>query len=193
MRVFVGLSIPMMGVSQYRLLEKHLKDNFRINKITAYFKEEDQFHLTLQFLGDITEAQANKVDFLQAVARNFEKPDLYVAGMGAFPSMEKGNKLWLGIRKDPKLEKLFVDVKENLKIRGFTADRRPFIPHVTVANLVTPMNVFPILGSVQQMFSLFDFQAEHINVYHSEPGPKGSTYKILQSVPLVSAKSIKFV
>jgi 2'-5' RNA ligase len=184
MRVFIGLNAPVFRSAQFKTLEKDIKDSFRLNNVHGFFKRDADFHITLQFLGEITAEQVAKIDFLTPVVKEFYRQDLFVSGMGVLPTWEKARELWLGVRQNPLLDKLHLDVRKRLVDKGFKVDSKPFVPHVTLVSFGAPVNAQTALSSIRQKFSHFEFQPTAINIYQSEKELGASRYKILKSITL---------
>lgn len=108
----------------------------------------DQIHLTLKFLGDINQIQAQAVS--QAISHVAEKNhpfSLHVGGTGAFPNWRNPRTLWIGLNKSNELDVLFQQVDTALGSLGFTPEGKPFSPHLTlcrVSDSVDPRMVQPL-------------------------------------------------
>ncbi len=75
-------------------------------------------------------------------------------------------------------------VNEQLGLRGFEADDRPFSPHITVAHARQPLP----LPKVLEAYAEHDFgrwRAEHIEVVESVLTPSGPHYTVRSRIPLV--------
>lgn len=89
----------------------------------------DKLHITLAFLGDVTPQQA---ETLTALTPSLSLPSgtWSLDRLGYFP---RGGVLWAGSQASPvPLEQFHVQLRESLVDLGFTPDRRPFRPHVTL-------------------------------------------------------------
>jgi len=97
----------------------------------------DQLHLTLKFMGDISEAKIQSIkDQLSAVdARAFS---MTLAGMGTFPKLSGRPRpsyvLWVGVTEPAagKLKEIAFQVENRLEEIGFERERRSFSPHLTI-------------------------------------------------------------
>jgi len=89
---------------------------------------EDQIHLTLAFLGDVSDARrAAALDAAKIRGRPFE---LSIDRTGAF---RRAGVAWAGPSETPKgLLDLQAKVESRLRERGFELDERKFAPHVTL-------------------------------------------------------------
>jgi len=85
----------------------------------------DEIHLTLRFLGPTPEEEIpGLVESLRRSASTARRPDIRVAGSGAFPDPLDARILWAGI-DDPgnRLARLAAAIGES----------KPYVPHLTVA------------------------------------------------------------
>lgn len=108
----------------------------------------DQLHLTLKFLGDISQAQSQQVtqsiNHLVVENRAFS---LEVEGTGVFPNWRNPRTLWIGMKKSNELNTLFQQMETELAALGFSPEGRPFTPHMTlcrVSDTVDPRKVQPL-------------------------------------------------
>lgn len=99
----------------------------------------DQWHLTLQFLG-------NKAD-LDAVIAAFDGFEVHggrvrMGGAGAFPNAPRGRVLWLGLVEGTDVvARLASGVARCLAPLGYEPESRPFRPHLTLARCARPSDL----------------------------------------------------
>ena len=95
-------------------------------------------HITLKFLGDTSEelipSLVEKARDQIAKHKSFE---LELKDVGAFPSLEEGRVLWLGVQRKNAL----VELADSL---GAELDR--FVPHVTIGRMRSPHHVKDLLS-----------------------------------------------
>lgn len=95
----------------------------------------ESLHLTLKFLGGVLPARlAALADRLQVIAAGQAPFALTVAGVGAFPSIERARVLWVGVAA-PELAALAAAVDGAAVVEGVPGARRPFHPHVTLGRV----------------------------------------------------------
>ncbi|MCK8058037.1 MULTISPECIES: RNA 2',3'-cyclic phosphodiesterase [unclassified Fusibacter] len=127
MRVFFALTITQ--ACKYKLHDacrKTTKDCKR-----GKFTSCDNLHLTLAFIGDVTD---DEVERLSVLLDEFDvcKPDLVAASFGQF---HKKNKkiLWIGVEENQTLLRLQGELNFRLKQAGFRVEAMPYVPHITFA------------------------------------------------------------
>jgi 2'-5' RNA ligase len=95
----------------------------------------ERLHVTLAFLGDVTEPVAGAVATALAGAVAGVAPfEARVAGGGAFPRAARPRVLWAGVEGDA-LPLLARAARRAARAAGVRQAREPFVPHVTVARV----------------------------------------------------------
>jgi len=94
----------------------------------------ENMHLTLQFLGEVEEAQMNGiVAAMQAAAADHAPMPVHLDGLGAFPNPRRPRVLWAGLAAPPGLAELQAKLSAVLDELGFPPERSRFTPHLTLA------------------------------------------------------------
>jgi 2'-5' RNA ligase len=97
----------------------------------------ERLHVTLAFLGDVTEPVADHVAAALAGAVPAVAPfEARVAGGGAFPRPARPCVLWAGVEAVA-LPSLARAARRAARGAGVRLERAPFVPHVTVARVRT--------------------------------------------------------
>ena len=101
----------------------------------AKWVDPGNFHVTLRFIGEISEDLAADIDdaLSRLRARRFT---LQMAGTGVFG--DKPRSLWAGIERSPELVGLRDKIEQALIRVGLPPEPRKFSPHVTLARLRDP-------------------------------------------------------
>lgn len=118
--------------SQTKSKLSELYSALRSAGVTGSFTPTDNLHLTLKFLGEVSNVKIPEIKAaLVGAAESINKFRLSSAQCGYFSS--RGEKtVWLGMESDG-LEALAKSVDLALTQLGFEAETRKFIPHVTLA------------------------------------------------------------
>jgi 2'-5' RNA ligase len=112
----------------------------------ARLTTRDQWHVTLQFLGNRADVDAVG-EALDALAVRAGPAQL--GGFGAFPNERRARVLWLGLADGAALfGHLAAAVSARLAPLGHEPEARPFHPHLTLARLKTPSDVRPAVASL---------------------------------------------
>jgi len=177
-RLFVGLDIPS-GVSEHIHLLSGGIPGARWTKIENY-------HVTLTFIGDVSEAQLDDVD--EALA-GIDCPafDLEIAGTGSFAQGDDPKVLWLGISENPTLKLLKQRIDNALDRYGIAFERRSrFTPHITLARFRHHPEEDKIGAFMQahNLFKLPPLAVEDFVLYESYSGNDGPVYQQMEYYPL---------
>ncbi len=124
MRLFIAIHF---SPEVKRLLLRTI-ESLRAQAERGNFTREENLHLTLAFLGETDNVAAARAAIAAAAAPSFP---MTVGGSGRF-----GDLWWVGIEENPALSALASGLQDELRARGFSIERRPFKPHITVARQV---------------------------------------------------------
>jgi 2'-5' RNA ligase len=176
-RLFVALELPAVLREQLAAFRRGLPG--------ARWVPEDQFHLTLAFLGEVEgPAFASVKEGLHGVRSDpFE---MELAGTGRFPPRGSAKVLWVGVRDPTEVSDLAAEIRRCLDRRGLPRDARRFSPHVTLARLrSTPAHevdtyLAASAGWVSEPYPFTDF-----HLYSSHLGRNGAQHRLEASYPLI--------
>lgn len=171
-RLFIAVPIPD---KQKQLLARWVKEK-KTEWPFAKWVFPDDYHITLQFLGECTTKQIEQiVPALQQVAQRQSPFSLAVTGLGIFGSPTQPRILWAGVRGDlERLHQLQQHVTRVMAPLGFPPDDRPYRPHVTLARKAQ-LNHFPS-GQLDQMqpweTHKSSWVADQMVLYETQTGQK---------------------
>jgi RNA 2',3'-cyclic 3'-phosphodiesterase len=149
---------------------------------------ENQLHVTLKFLGDVTDAQLADVCHAAKSASAGVAPfSLRVKGLGCFPAPRNPRVLWCGI-DDPtngcrrwveRADPLFEDL-------NFKPETRAFTPHITLgrSRSTTGGNVMREVLDSAPPPETGEMLVQQIVVFESRLLPGGAQYHPLATLPL---------
>ena len=145
-------------------------------------------HLTLQFLGEVSDARLADVRSALATAATAVSPmALACRGLGAFPGLARPRVVWAGIRGAAgDLSRLAAACQRACEPLGFVPEKRPFQGHVTLARVRSPRGFGP-LARVIESAADDDFgawTATEVVLYRSHLRRTGSIYEALDRVPI---------
>ena len=175
LRLFVGIEFPP---------ELKLRLSLLCTGIPGVrWIDPGNLHLTLRFIGEITEDIAADVDeaLAQLRARRFS---LQLAGTGVFGG-NRPHTLWVGVERNPDLILLHDKIELALIRVGLAPEPRRFAPHVTLARLRDP--VLDALGhflAVHAQFRADPLPVEQFSLIASFPTKAGSVYEDQADYPL---------
>lgn len=151
----------------------------------------DDFHTTVQFLGDTAEEDVAKIGgALAEAARLVEPVAVSYGGLGAFPTPARARVVWAAVREvdaEGALAELAGLVGESLAGLGYPPERRAFHPHVTIGRVRKRPG--PDLAAAVEEGATLDLGAEvlsELKLILSDPGDRGYSYIDLTTVALGS-------
>ena|SRR2546428_549545 len=151
-------------------------------------------HLTLAFLGELTDEQLDSVIAATQVAARQAVPFKYcLKGLGIFGSPHQPRVIWMGIEDLPSgqiygspLQQLHRVLTKELELHGFEVEKRPFSPHLTLARNKRPLSLDEqqhlqrLLHSKQAGESSPIYGVKHLCVMKSELYRTGAKYTCLR-------------
>ncbi|HSW63507.1 MAG TPA: RNA 2',3'-cyclic phosphodiesterase [Dissulfurispiraceae bacterium] len=139
----------------------------------------DNLHLTLKFLGEISDAQAQEIGrALQEPAVSFTPFSLEVSGTGVFPNPRRPNILWIGIKHSSELARLQCCAEQTALHFGFAPESRLFSPHLTIGRVKGLRGVDAALSHFRTFRNAFfgSICVHEIRLMQSILSPSGATY-----------------
>lgn len=96
----------------------------------------DILHMTLKFLGDTDEGLVGEVgEVVDRACQGVAPFQVSLEGSGAFPNMNHIKVVWIGLTGADPLKDIARALDEGMAPLGFSRERRPFRPHVTIARV----------------------------------------------------------
>ncbi len=180
-RLFIAIDFPDTVIDQLIELCDWSFEN-------ASWTDDDQFHLTLRFIGEadgISFADIRK-DLFQIRQPAFP---LTLKGIGFFPPRKQPRVLWAGVEKNDALYQLQKKIDTRLDRLHMTSDKRKFHPHVTLAKL-RHLSVERIGSYLREnnLFKTEPFYVREFFLYSSVLTPRRAIHTQEASYPLISQK-----
>jgi len=150
----------------------------------ARWTPEENLHLTLRFIGDCSDAQAD--DYAEALdSLNLPPFEIVIEGVGRFGDGPRTRLLWAGVRRDEALVHLRRKVESALVRAGAPPDARKFAPHITLARLRDaspgPLQAFLADNAVLRMEPV---DVDHFGLYSSLLMPEGAIHTLEAEYPM---------
>jgi 2'-5' RNA ligase len=154
--------------------------------------ESDKMHLTLKFLGDVSQEQIPTVCSTVADAvRGTGTFSIDCRGAGAFPRVSRPRTVWLGFGAGTEqLVRLQEVIDKALAKVGFPREGRKYKPHLTLGRVRDGGAGVSSLGDLVQHNSDFvagESTVEQVVVFASELTREGPIYTVLGRARLASA------
>lgn len=178
-RLFLGVPIPKEVRETVAQVSEQLQIFLR--RCSVSWIAPENYHLTLHFLGEVEEEKIAELRRELSEGRYPEAFPLQLVSVGAFPSLEKAQTLFLETTRPPfaqVLQERTAHVLENL---GFRADHRKWHAHITLGRVRAPVE--PIRAA-QVHFHKDIFRVDRFELIESTLTPEGSLYHSLASYVL---------
>ena len=148
----------------------------------------ENLHVTLQFLGDVTDDVLGKVcDIAAEVAASVEPFDFDIRGLLAVPSHGQLRMVWAGIRDGSgRMKQLAESLADGLAGLPVRQEERDFRPHITLGRIKHSANPARFRQVVAELADT-DFGLQHadeLTAYTSQLTPTGPIYTPLTRAPL---------
>jgi 2'-5' RNA ligase len=183
MRIFIGIKLDE---ATRKTIATELKP-FKEIANSIRWTESKNIHLTLKFIGEVSEALAMRIKEALLAAKISVAPfTMKIAGFGKFPAGDDLHIFWAGMEDNPQLRALFAWIENTLNPLGIAREAQPFNPHITLGRNKARYNfktLFELLAEKQDLF-LAECQVTSFQLFSSQLTPAGPLYKILMEISL---------
>jgi 2'-5' RNA ligase len=183
-RAFLAIELSAEVLSEISSIQARLK---KAVQGTIRWVRPEAMHLTLKFLGDISENDIATISRVMADQAGAIKPfALDVGTLGAFPDMTRPRVIWLGIGGDVELLIRFQkSLDQALHGQGFPEEERVFSPHLTLARIKEPRGVIGLakISEKTGKHAAGPFSARELVLFRSQLTPQGAIYSQLACFP----------
>jgi 2'-5' RNA ligase len=177
-RIFTGIEIP--EVTGFLLSLK------RGGLPGARWIDQDNYHITLRFIGDVDYATADEVSRMLERFADGPPLGLRLTHLGVFGG-DKPRSLYAGVEPNEELQRLQASQERLLQRIGLRPEGRKFSPHVTLARLrgVGPGAIAEYLAQSPR-FEAITFNVERFVLFSSRESVGGGPYVVEQAYPLAA-------
>ncbi len=187
-RLFVALGASDIYKKALPYIKK-LKTNFGQKEISVQWVPEDNWHITLVFLGETSvDIIPQLKEHLLNVCRKSQTFKLHISDFGGFPDSQAARVVWLGVQRSQALLNLQTEIEAETAKLGFSPESRDYWPHLTVGRLRNKKSIVDAISPVVRK-NIGDLYINEVRLYEStlaQPYPK---YEILEKFSLFSGES----
>lgn len=175
LRLFVALEVDESLRGQILSLPRKGLDSAR-------WSHPDDLHITLRFIGDVKEGQADKIkDILQGL--RVQKFSIVVRGLNVFRKKHQSI-LYAPVESARKVTHLSAEITERLQTTGLEFPIQEYTPHVTIARLKKFQGLPDYIDHHSKKIHA-EWRAEKFSLYLSaNPDEGGKRYTQLAQYPL---------
>jgi 2'-5' RNA ligase len=187
LRLFVALMLPRDAQERIRSVCRawpELRQRYRARPAAEY-------HFTLKFLGDVDPVDAEAVaDALEPAFDGIRPFQVALGRLGAFASEDRASVLWWGAETGADgLKACARRVEDALEPLGFDREKRPYVPHVTLARFRPPATLGNWLDEKNRPSAVVGsdvprFEASEVSLVRSELTRQGARYAQVRAYAL---------
>ena len=176
MRCFVAVELdPALRRPLVGLLRRQLPRTRDVRWCT-----EQQLHVTLKFLGEVSDGQLSAVCDVVAAAAEFVQPfSVRLSGLGCFPTVRNPRVLWCGVEDESDGCARWVELADPLfEDLGFPRETRRFHPHITLGRSKSPAGGDVMRRVLEEVSAPATpaMTVEQLVVFESRLAPGGAQY-----------------
>ncbi len=183
-RAFIAIELP----DTIKEALGDLSQRLRPCGVRASWVKPERMHLTLRFLGEVSENDAERVgDFLEAAYRDLKPFEVTVAGVGAFPNLRRPSVVWVGVEPVRGSLARAQSVAEEAACHiGLPREKRAFRAHLTLARIKEERkaDALTTLLEHERSFAGGSFSVRSVSLFGSRLTPKGPIYRHLRKIAL---------
>lgn len=184
MRLFIALDMNAAVLKRLAELQETLRQQTGLSGREVKWVRSEQMHLTLKFLGPVTDAAVPQVcTMAQEIANRHSAFELSCGGVGTFG--RPARVVWAGAESQT-LMTLQQQLDERFTQAGWAAENRPFSAHLTLCRIKTAKAGRALAEAIapfeQDIFG--SVWVEEIVVYESRLDAAGPTYNAVSRSPL---------
>jgi 2'-5' RNA ligase len=189
MRLFVGIEFG--GKTKSEIAK--VCDVLKTMCVKGRWKREDNFHLTLKFLGWVLPEKLPAIKSALAEAAGGTGPfSLKVGKLGVFKGRDTIRVLWLGLDGDINiLNELQSRVENSMHGAGFEKEARKYSPHITLAQDVLFDRTFNELSESITLEEIPSIEVKDIVLFKSEQVAGKRVYAPVSRFALVQGSGKK--
>ncbi len=180
MRCFLAIPLSDEIKDYLFLLMRDIKKEFKKYNLKASFAPKKNLHITLIFLGEITDGKIDKIK--NSISGLKIKPFKFkIKTLGIFPNENLIRVLWAGIEPDKDVIKLQKNIDESLlDVLGLKRDHE-FGAHITLARIKESKYNIKISSFIKKVkLKEIEQSVDSFCLYRSELQKDGAKYFLLE-------------
>ena len=177
MRAFLAIELPDALKTHLAGVTKRLGSS----RAPVSWTRPDNMHLTLRFLGDISDGQGQRLsDYLAGEYNGCERFPLNITGIGVFPNLRGPRVIWAGVHcSDASLDRVQRIAEQGSRHIGLAPEKRAFRPHLTIGRVRKSRKIdsgFRRLLNLEQGFDGGEILVKGVSLFSSDLKPSGAEH-----------------
>jgi 2'-5' RNA ligase len=187
-RAFIAIDLSKEIQDCLELVSKQIKK--RLEEVPVRWVPTENIHLTLKFLGNVSESNLEILKkMLARVVGSHKVFEISAGGLGAFPKLYRPRVIWIGLEAPPELEAVQHAIEQETARLGYAREDRPFSPHLTLARVsrnATSDDVHKVSEVLlsEKVGFLGVTRVREVYLYRSDLKPSGAQYTRIFSAAL---------
>jgi len=165
-----------------------LQEELRKARADVRWVRPEGIHLTIKFLGNITEERVEKIaEAMGTAVKGTPSLTIHLHGLGAFPTLRSPRVVWVGVREETGgLTALQDRIEIEMERLGFLREKRGFRPHLTLGRFKSFRGREEIVPLLEQWNDreVGAFAPRELVLFRSTLLPSGAEYSRLKSIAL---------
>jgi 2'-5' RNA ligase len=187
-RAFIPIELPEEMQTRLKQVISHLKEN--LPELQVRWVPAQNIHLTLKFLGDVSDANYEILTKILAAEAATHKSFVFsIGGLGAYPNNRRPRVIWVGVEAPNDMLMLQRGIDAETARLGYASEKRKFTPHLTLGRVSRNASARDI-RTISQVLEKSEVgflgvaRVEEICLYRSELKPGGAVYTRLFTAKL---------
>ena len=182
LRIFIAIELP----DSLKKEINSLTESFKGIHAPVRWVPVKNIHLTLKFLGEITENQLETAkEVSKRVAPNYTSFSIQPKGCGAFPNLRRPRVFWVGLEEPKELLNLQKEIEDTLAKEGFPVEERKFSPHLTIGRAKGTKNIEKLAEKIEKLdFVSEPFLVNSFVIIESKLFSTGALYTVVERLSL---------
>ena len=184
-RIFIAVELSDIVKEKLKEIQNVLYDS----ALSIKWVEEENFHITLKFLGELKESELLEVkkNLIEVISdqRSFE---IGIDGLDAFPNLKHPKIIWAGIKKNKeKMVNLHEKIEARMVELGFEAEKHDYTPHITLGRLRKSEDDYGLIKEqIKDFPSALNMQelVDKVTIMESELTSEGPIYNAVARLDL---------
>jgi len=184
MRAFIAIEVPEAIRIALDAMNGRLRERLDARDLRVSWVRPENMHLTLRFLGDVTDGQIAGISTHMDEACRAEAPfPLEIAGTGAFPNPRRPSVIWVGAGPlEGPLGRIQEACEAAAQAAGLAPEEKAFHPHLTLARIKEWRGSQPLMERLEREKDVRagEFTVRDVTLFSSALTSRGPIYRRLK-------------